>query len=32
VGRFQAGVAEELGDDHEVCAAAHERGRERVPA
>ena len=31
MGRFQAGVAEELGDDHEVCAAAHERGRERVP-
>jgi hypothetical protein len=24
-------VAEELGDDDEVCAAAHERGRERVP-
>jgi hypothetical protein len=24
-------VAEELGDDHEVGAAAHERGRERVP-
>jgi hypothetical protein len=24
-------VAEELGDDHEVCPAAHERGRERVP-
>jgi len=30
-GRFQAGVSEELGDDHEVGAAAHERGRERVP-
>jgi hypothetical protein len=25
------GVAEELGDDHEVGPAAHERGRERVP-
>jgi hypothetical protein len=24
-------VAEELGDDDEVGAAAHERGRERVP-
>jgi len=24
-------VAEELGDDHEVGAAAHERGREGVP-
>ena len=30
-GGFEAGVAEELGDDHEVGAAAHERGRERVP-
>ena len=30
-GRFQAGVAEELGDDHEVGAAAHERRREGVP-
>ncbi len=30
-GRFQAGVSEELGDDHEVGAAAHERARERVP-
>ena len=29
--RFKAGVAEQLGDDHEVGAAAHERGRERVP-
>jgi hypothetical protein len=24
-------VAEQLGDDHEVGPAAHERGRERVP-
>ncbi len=24
-------MAEQLGDDHEVGAAAHERGRERVP-
>src|SRR5450631_3541974 len=30
-GGFEAGVAEELGDDGEVCAAADERGRERVP-
>jgi hypothetical protein len=29
-GRFQAGVAEQLGDDHEVGAATHQRGRERV--
>jgi hypothetical protein len=29
-GGFQACVAEELGDDHEVCAAAHEGGREGV--
>jgi hypothetical protein len=30
-GRFEPCVAEQLGDDDEVGAAAHERGRERVP-
>jgi hypothetical protein len=30
-GRFEACVAEEFGDDDEVGAAAHERGREGVP-
>jgi hypothetical protein len=30
-GGFEAGVTEQLGDDHEVGAAAHERRRERVP-
>ncbi len=29
-GGFEASVAEELADDHEVGPAAHERGRERV--
>ncbi len=29
-GGFQAGVSEELGDDDEVGAAAHEPGREGV--
>ncbi len=30
-GRFEAGVAEELGDDDEVGPATDQRGRERVP-